>query len=247
MLLRNVCILTCFVGCPTAMAAKVNLQVSNYPPYVEEKSSRQGVITQIVVEALKSKRVKSTVHFNDWIEVENQVDNHKALSFMWTKTKARLKKWHFSDPIYIQRKKFVSADNFSRNINYLHNLRGLKIGFTRFFTYGNQIENFRQKLTITEHDSDFLAVQALVKNQVDLVAMDEMTAAYWLNQSTNKSGKRFKFINTPHFDSVSYFVVCSKSYGNCLNHIKKFNQGLAIIQKDGTSKSLLNRAESVQQ
>jgi ABC-type amino acid transport substrate-binding protein len=229
------------------MATKVNLQVGDYPPFTEQQTLTQGVITEIVVEALKRKGVKSTVDFNDWIEVENQVDNHKALSLMWTKTKARLKKWHFSDPIYIQRKKFIAADSFSHNINYLHNLRGLKIGFTRFFTYGSQIENFRPQLTITEHGSDFLAVQALLKNQVDLVAMDKMTAAYWLNQRTNKSGSGFKFIDTPHFESVSYFVVCSKSYGNCLNHIKKFNQGMAIIQKDGTRKSLLNRAESLQQ
>ena len=247
MLLKNVCILGCLIGSSAAMAAKVNLQIHDYPPYVEEKLSTKGVITQIVVTALKRKRVDSTVHFSDWIEVENQVDNHKALSFMWTKSKPRLKKWHFSDPIYIQRKKFVAADNFSRDINLMHNLRGLNIGFTQAFTYGAQLEKFRDRLTITEHGSDFLAVQALLNNEVDLVAMDKMTAAYWLNQSSNKSGKRFKFINTSHFDSVSYYVVCSKSYGNCLNHIKKFNQGLAMIQKDGTSKSLLNRAESVHQ
>jgi polar amino acid transport system substrate-binding protein len=248
LLSNSLCLLACLLCSHVAVAAKVRLLVESYPPYMAEDADNKGVVTGLVVEAFKRVGTKTEVQFKSWLEVERKVDNDKALSFMWSKTKSRAKKWYFSEPIYQQKKRLLANGGFHQSVDLIHQLRNIDIGVTRGFTYGRQFEGFRHKLKISENNSDYLTVQRLINSQVELAVVDPAVAVYLVDQFfSNKTRPSLKFIDVSYFDSTDYYLVCSKTYGNCLNHIKKFNKGLDILSQEGTRGSLFNQAETLKQ
>lgn len=234
------------LGSQPAQAAKVKLMVESYAPYMTPELADNGVMTNLVVEALARMKVKSTIEFSSWIQVEQQIDHHRVLSFMWQKSKPQLKKWHYSNAFYAQRKRFFARTDFNKDISRLHDLRGVKIGLTEGFGYGRQIDDIRSKLSVKTVSSDYLLLQSLLNKKVDLIAIDPLVAVYLVNKHYGEKKQQLRFIQTPHFNSMPFYLVCAKEYGNCLSHIKKFNKGLDMLIEDGTRATLIKRAESLQ-
>lgn len=234
----------CFAG--QALGASVHLMVEDYPPYINQQAEKQGIITGVVVDAFARVNVASKVDFKSWSEVERAVDDDKALSFMWNKNKRLMKKWLFSKVIYQQKKQLLATQTFNRKIDHLHNLRGIHIGLVKGLTYGDDIEGYRRKLKLSEHVSDYSNLKQLLAKQQQLMIVDPALAVYLSSQFFKPEQKQqLKFVASPFFDEVSYYLVCAKQYGNCLNYIKKFNKGLAMLNKDGTLSKVFQQAQSL--
>jgi polar amino acid transport system substrate-binding protein len=227
-----------------SLANEVSIVVEESPPYVDQARVDHGMVTALVIEAFKRVDISSTVSFANWSRVEQDVDDNRAISFMWSKTKPLLKKWVFSEPIYLQKNKFAVLKPYQPDIHLLHNLRGIKLGLTKGFGYGNQLDAMRNKLNVSEFESEYMAMKGLFEHKVAIIVIDPPVAIDLAKKYFSKQNQQqLSFINTTHFDSTSYYLVCSKRYGNCINYIKKFNQGLAMISKDGSRHRLLMKAE----
>lgn len=223
---------------------QVRLVVEQSPPYVESSREDGGIMTQLIVDAFAKVSISAEVEYANWNVVEKRLDNERVLSFMWTKSKPLLKKWLYSEPIYRQQRMFAVLKPFRPDVNLIHNLRGYKLGLTQGFSYGKTLESMRAKLSISQFSSDYLALRDLIDGKVQLVAIDPPVALDLANKFFGKKdAKRLSFVEAPYFESTEYYLVCAKRYGNCLNHIKKFNQGLAMLGEDGASKSLLSKLE----
>ncbi|MFT4928509.1 MAG: hypothetical protein ACI8WB_004628 [Phenylobacterium sp.] len=226
-----------------ALAAPIKLQVQDYPPYIDQQAAKQGLITTLVAEAFARQGVASTVKFSDWGQAERAVDEQKSFSFMWNKSKPLMKKWFYSEVIYRQSKQFLARGSFKHNLQHLHNLRGISIGMVKGRTYGEDIETFRRKLTIREHGSDYVNVKSLLAKQQQLAVVDPIIAVYLTSNFFAPSQKQqLKLIPSDFFNQQSYYLVCAKNYGNCLNYIKKFNKGLQLLNQDGTSAAIFKSA-----
>lgn len=229
-----------------AKANKVTLMVEDYPPYIEKEAKPHGFMTALVAEAFNRMNIRSEVKFGSWWEVETALEDKRVISFMWQLNKERNKKWYFSDPIYVQNLKFVATKDFNTDIHQLHSLRNLKLGLIDGLDYGKKIEGFRHKLSIEPQSSDFAALGALLEGRLKLIVMEPAAAVYLAKKYYGDKAKgKLKFIDTPHFDPVPFYLVCSKNYGNCLGYIKKFNKGLAQLEGDGTRASLIQSAETL--
>lgn len=230
-----------------SMAAKVTLMVEDFPPYIKRYEQNKGIMTDLVVEAFSRVKVGAELKYGSWLAVEQALNDERILSFMWLKTKPRLKKWHYSQPIYQQRLKFVARKDFSTDINYLHNLRNHKIALVSGIRYGDQIQSIRNRLKVTEVASDYAALVSLLDGKTDVIAVDPIVVADLLrNYYPAEVRKQLKFIETSHFKATPYYLVCGKNYGNCTSYIKKFNRGLAMMTADGSMSNLLKTAESLQ-
>jgi ABC-type amino acid transport substrate-binding protein len=154
-----------------------------------------------------------------------------------------MKKWHYSKVIYRAKKTFMGALGFSRSVNHLHNLRSIDIGLLKSGRYGKDIERFCHKLKITEQVSDYVNIQKLLAKKNQLVVIDPAVAVYMLDHFFSKTQKQqLKFIPSPYFKPISFYLVCAKHYGNYLNYIKKFNLGMADLVQGGTQTALLKQA-----
>ena len=155
-----------------------------------------------------------------------------------------MKKWFYSDVIYQEKKQLLANRDFTRNVSRLHNLRGIPIGVVKGFKYGEVIEDYRHKLSLTEHVSNYANLKSLLAKQQQLIIIDPMVAVYLSSHFFSPVQKQqLKFIETAHFTEIPYYLVCSKRYGNCLNYIKKFNKGLNMLRQDGTLTALFNQGE----
>lgn len=227
-------------------AAQVNLLVQDYPPYIDRQADNKGMMTELVVKAFARVDVPATVIFKEWGQVEQAIDERKGFSFMWTKSKPLLKKWWYSNAIYQQKKQFLAKNSFTRNLSHLHDLRTISIGLVKGRTYGTAFENYRHKLKLTEHVSDYANIKSLLDNSQQLAVVDPMVAVYLANQFFKSEQKQpLKFVDSPHFDTTAFYLVCGKRYGNCLNYIKKFNRGWQLLESDGTAAAFFKQAESL--
>jgi polar amino acid transport system substrate-binding protein len=237
--------LACLLCSQSVVAAKVKLVIENYPPYMDKDDAQKGVVTDLVVKAFKQSGTKAKVQFGTWSEVEQQINEHRAVSFMWLKTKTRVKKWHFSEPMYLQKKRLLVNQNFSKPTEHLYQLSGIDVGITRGFGYGKKFDDYRHRLKLKENGSDYQTVQALLNKQVELAVVDPLVAVYLVNKYFSQNQRpSLRFIDGQYFDPITYYLVCSKDYGNCLNHIKKFNKGMNALAQQGLMKSLLKQAET---
>lgn len=249
-IVKKLCLIACFMASHMTQASNVTLMVEDYPPYIQRYSSHPGFMTELVNDAFSRVDVKTEVKFASWYRVENAIESDRVLSFMWQVNKVRVKKWHFSDEIYLQRFSLIARADFNFDVQHLHSLRKFKIGLVDGIHYGEKVEGFRQKLNIQNYHSDFALLGGLIGGDVDLIAMDVAQAKYLLDSHYEKTRKKtdnriVKFVTTKHFEAVPYYLVCSKNYGNCLQYIKKFNKGLAIIDADGSKQALIDNAEKL--
>ena len=228
-------IITMLILCTSPLgesfADEVNLLVEQAPPYTEQARQDKGLISARVIAAFEQSNVKVNLNFANWHQVERQVDANRQVSFMWVKTKPLMKKWLFSDPIYIQQNKFAVVTDTAPPVARLDQLRGLKIGVTNGFSYGQGFDNFLPKLKVTRSDSDYQTLNKLLNAEVAMIAIDppvasDLFAKYFKQAKPSK----LKFIEAPYLSQTEYFLVCAKKYGNCVNLIKKFNQGLVKIK-----------------
>lgn len=227
---------------PVSFAEEVSLLVEQAPPYTEKERSDKGIISAMVIAAFERSNVKTKLTFDNWHVVENKVDTSRQVSFLWVKNKSLMKKWLFSDPIYIQKNKFAVLKKDHPPVGQLHQLRGLKIGVTQGFSYGESFDKFLPKLRITNGQSDYQTVKNLLNGQVDMIAIDPPVASDMVKKYFKQSSvKSLRFIDVPYLSQTEYYLVCAKRYGNCVNLIKKFNQGLSLINNDGTRQRILSR------
>ena len=139
-------IITIFILCISiwgeSFADEVNLLVEQAPPYTEQQRQDKGLISARVIAAFEHSNIKANLNFANWHQVESQVDANRQVSFMWVKTKPLMKKWLFSDPIYIQQNKFAVLTDTVPPVARLDQLRGVKIGITKGFSYGQGFDKF---------------------------------------------------------------------------------------------------------
>ena len=224
-------------------AEPLTIVVEQSPPYIEQSRQDKGIISALVIASFARSGVKVNLEYADWYQAEQAVDKHHHLSFMWEKTKPLMKKWLFSEPIYLQRHKLAFlTDKKPLSVQYLHQLRGIKIGLTQGFSYGSEFDKFKSKLNVLESNSEYKNVENLLKQKVSAIVIDAAVATDLVHKYFKQyEQKHITFVDAPYFNQTVYYLVCSKQYGNCLNYIKKFNQGLAQLNKDGTGQQILSK------
>ena len=240
--LKIALLLVSIINVPASFADEVSLLVEQAPPYTDKVRKDKGLMSAIVIAAFNRSGVKANLKFANWNVVEKQVDKDRQVSFMWVKSKPLMKKWLFSDPIYMQQNKFAVLKKNHPSVEQLHQLRGLKIGITNGFSYGERFDEFLPKLRITRSESDYQTVNKLINEQVTMIAIDppvatDLVTKYFKQTSMNS----LRFIDAPYLSETEYYLVCAKRYGNCLNLIKKFNEGLIQINSDGTRRRILSQ------
>ena len=77
----------------------LTLVVDNYPPYIDEQMSGQGVLTQLVVAAFQSQGIATQLQFKPWHHIQQAAAVPHHASFLWFKDKDLEQDWLFSAPI----------------------------------------------------------------------------------------------------------------------------------------------------
>lgn len=224
-------------------ADEVDIAVAEYPPFAMEQGEQQGVIAQVVKQAFAQSGINVNYHFSGWLEVEEAVDNEKHLSIMWNKSNARERKWLFSKRLY-RTKVVVLATKESRIYwDRIDQLRRYDLGLQRGQSYGDEFDNYRQYLNVTESISDYVNLKKLMARTFDGIVVEALEGRYLLSYFPEKQRASVEFIESPIIDSKNNYLVCAKSYSKCFNYINAFNQGLLQLQQTGEYQKIINSLE----
>ncbi len=164
----------------------VNIVVDDFPPYVNQQQP-PGVITKLVKKAFAEQGIETNIEYKPWSEVETMIDNDKKLSFMWSRTVQRTQKWIYSDPVYANRQILVVKKHSGVFWRRLDQLRQYNLGVTAHHNYGDNFEQYRQYLNLTDSASDFLSLKKLVRGKVDAVIVEELEGRHLILVFSRKS------------------------------------------------------------
>lgn len=216
----------------------VNIVVDDFPPYVNQQQP-PGVITKLITKAFAEQGIKVELAFKPWSEVENLVDQENKLSFMWSRTAQRAQKWIYSDPVYANRQVLVIKKRSGVFWRRLDELRRYNLGVTSHHNYGDNFENYRQYLNLTDSVSDYLSLKKLVRGKVDAVVVEELEGRHLISFFPEKTKQQLEVLDHKAIDSSNSYLVCSKNYAKCSHFIQKFNQGLKQLKSTSQYQTLL--------
>lgn len=209
---------------------EVQISVANFPPYINEVE-QTGVIVGLVKNVFLEQGIKTNISFSTWSEVETAVDRKNHLSFMWSKTAKRKRKWSYSEPVYTNRQVIVS--NKSKRVFWrrLDELRQYKIGVTTHHNYGKRFEDYREFLDLNESISDFISLKKLINGKFDAIVLEELNAQHLLSYFPKSKQEKIEILSHQAIDTSDSYLVCSKMNSRCAFLIDRFNQGLKKLKQ----------------
>jgi ABC-type amino acid transport substrate-binding protein len=150
------------------------------------------------------------------------------------KTPEREKKYLFTDDYLVSGAQIIVRQDRAGTFAGLASLAGLKVGTGVGSNYGKLLEDFNAKggspaIDIKYYDGNLTTVlQDVVVGRLDATLNDRLTVGYNVKQLKLP----VKLTGEPVALVPSYFVVRKDAAGEAL--VKKLNEGLAALKKDGT-------------
>lgn len=217
---------------------KVTFAMGDSPPYITQ-SNGPGVVGEIVRAALKAVDREAVFKFVPWKRAMHMVVEGEAMaSLPWSKTREREKNVLFSDPVLLKRDVFIYLrDKHPEGIRFyqLTDLKELKIGPIRGYWYINMFMDLHLRMgKPTTLDNN---LRKLGHARIDLVPVSSAIGRVGINRVFPNEAYRFKM--TKPFSVETLHVIISKKLPDSQQILRAFNNGLAIIKKNGTYSSIL--------
>jgi polar amino acid transport system substrate-binding protein len=229
---------------PTAAAAEsqVLLAATEYPPYYGEHLPKQGVITEIIVEAFKISGYKVVIDFLPWkraLEATKRGE-YDALFSAWYR-QDRTQWFDYSDPLPIANQ-LVFFKRIDRNISYrtFEDLRPYKIGVVR--GYSNPVEFDRAGLNTEAVTDDHLNMKKLAAGRVDLVLIDKIIGQYIIKTELPESAPLLEWLDPPVTMDNQYLIFSKRVKGFAAKRAA-FNQGLSKLIESGRVEEIIARQD----
>lgn len=225
-------------GTPIAVQAQAQhvAEVGSWAPYIDFSTADQGVLTRQVRDAFKAGGISLQLRESSWKAAEEHIDRNSAVSFGWIRTTERETRWFYSRPICTMRTVLVTRADQPIAWTRMEQLRGIRLGWSRGYSYGNALDQLRPSLDVTEMADDTIALKRLLLGSVDAVPMDPLVARALIRQTFNPADtRRFLIDLAPQhtIDKADLHVVCAQASSNCKATLERFNRGLRQLRGDG--------------
>lgn len=226
----------CALAQGTAAHTGLTLEVGSWVPYIDFSAPNRGVLASSVQHAFQRAGVPTALRETSWKAAEDRIDRAGIVSFGWIRTSEREARWHFSRPVCATRTVLVTRANQPIVWSRLEQLKDIRLGWSRGYSYGNALDQLRPSLDITEMSDDTVALKRLLMGSVDAVPMDPLVARQLIRQAFSaEEGRRFAIDLSPQhtIEKTELHVVCAQSSATCSATLEQFNKGLRQVRGDG--------------
>jgi polar amino acid transport system substrate-binding protein len=224
-----------FVG--SVSAQKVTLAYVDFPPYeFEENGKPQGILVKIVERLFEKANISLELEFLPFKRAYIEVKQGKIDGlFNFYKIEERLKYFDYTDAIIENPLVFFVRKDSTLQYKGLKNLKGLKIGVMRGYSYGSEFDNstFFEKDPSNSHIANF---KKLLYGRFDAYPCDKLVGIYVARQNNMMS--EFKILPTP-LTVMDGHIGFTK--GRHQDIIKKINIELKAMQTHGGIDKLINQ------
>lgn len=203
---------------PPFMYAADSKAVGIYPAIIAEAFARMG--QPVVMEAVPWKRALISID-----------DRHTGVGGIY-KTEERLHKYDYSDPLFEETLLVVVRAGSSLKYEGIESLRGMVLGISRGWTYGDEFEAARKAgvFKVEEADGDGQNLEKLRAQRIDVI-LCVREAAF---SAMAGSGTRDEFSVQEKFFSVNPAFLAFSKQSSMDKTLEAFNEALRTMREDGT-------------
>jgi len=225
-------------------AQTVKFSVGEWAPFTGEKIDKNGMAVEIVQAAAAAGGLKATFDWGPWKRAEASVVEGTAFgTFPYTDIAERKGKFLFSDTLFSSSFAVLTftGNPKSKAFAYtgLEAFKGLKVGVTAG-TDAVKLPLEKAGALVEETPSLDLSIKKLELGRIDLI-VDDRAVTFDALQKLFPGDARFVFLDKAFGDKTAFKVMASMKFPDAPALVKKFNEGLAKIQADGTYQKILAR------
>lgn len=220
----------------------INFDAAN-PPFMYGSSNQaEGLYPELIGAVFHQMGRPVSLAAKPWKRALGELDLGIAGVGGIYKTEDRLKKYDFSEPLFVER--IVVYYNHDKAVNYrmLSDLYGKRVGILLGWSYGDKFDNARKagKIIVEEVYADTQNFDKLVQGRVDAVLAIEQVGSSLMREPRNASvGKSLVFLaeNPTHlaFNKQMHVEALLSAFNRALNEIKKNGTYTQIVDKMATA------------
>lgn len=230
-----------FAGLSTAaQTPHLTFATCEFPPYYSAGMPGAGPISEIITEAYNRMGYRVEIQFYPWARAL-ALGEHGAVDGLvgvWH-SKERERWFLFSNPlpgneIILMKVKGKGPERFTT----MEALKPFRIGTVR--GYANPPGFDTAGLQVEEVTDDLQNLRKLYHHRIDLVLIDKGVGRYLVSQKMPEAAASFEELD-PALEYKHLYLVIPKKVKNASQLLETFNQGLALLTKEGTVKTILAR------
>lgn len=224
---------------PVTLAAQpveISFDAAN-PPFMYSQSGKPaGLYPALVSAAFRNMRTDVILQARPWSRVIPELDKGLAGAGGLYKTIERERRFDYSEPLYIE--KILVFYHKARPVSFatLEDLRGLRIGVIRGWSYGDAFDLARQNqhFSVEETAADELNFRKLSLQRLDVVLA--------IAESGMPQLKKFDTLAvaaTPLMENPTYLAFAKSARQQAL--LQAFNRALKAMRANGEYELILKR------
>lgn len=226
---------------PTA----IHIAIGEWPPYTSERLTEFGIAAKLITDSFATVGVTVTYAFYPWnrsLELARRGGIEATAT--WFESADRRTDFHLSDPLFESR--FLLYYLKAKPIAWqtINELKGLKIGTTNGYFYGEAFAHAEKagEITVIRASSDEISLKNLLLGRLDAFPLDERVANFmFANDMPAADASRIGHNTVAVHSRPQHLLVSRKTEnGEALIHL--FNQGLAAIRSNGTYERIVRDA-----
>jgi len=226
----------CVFGTTSAEQVTISFDSANPPFMYSQAGTPAGLYPALVTAVFRTMRTSVNLQARPWARVLPELDKGLAGAGGLYKTSERVHKFDYSEPLYVE--KILVFYNSARPVSFghLNDLRGLRIGVIRGWSYGEEFDLARknQFFTVEETASDEFNFRKLDRQRLDVVLAVAESGNYKLKRFDNLVAARQPLVENP-----TYLAFAKSMHKQAL--LENFNRALRAVQASGEYQLILRR------
>ncbi len=225
----------------------LKITTGDWPPFCSENVN-ESIALKIISEAFALNGIKVEYVYLPWKRAYLTAlnDNEYDASAIWRKTDERIYDFYFSDEVINVTTLFVYLKSRPFKWNNYNDLKGVKIGTTIGYSYGEDFDRYNSKkfLMTEETSSDKQNFMKLLHGRIRLFPVERKVGKYTLNKYfTHEQIEMINFDSKPVNVTPCYLIIPKRTGSKGMGIIRLFNHGLSKLKKSGRYKSLINEIQ----
>lgn len=239
--MRAIIFLAILLISPLSIAQKVTLTAVGdpWPVLLNPEIKQQGLLVQIVREALQTQGYELEMNFVPWSRAMVLIQKKRAdlLIGAWY-TEERNKYLLYSDVIFSSSIRLIKNSESDFEFEGIPSLKGKRVGTILSYQYGDE---FLRHVGIERITSDNLLnnIHNLLAGRIDLTLDDHYVVRYMLDKHIKDWKNRISLVKKP-FSKKDLYLAANRSNPMFKTIIEAFNSGLEQLKEEGRYESIIS-------
>lgn len=245
--MRGLIVLIINILCLPSLTAKTTIRIASgeYPPFTSEDSNSGGFANHVIAEAFKRVDYGIKFVYLPWERSKREAmsGRYQAASY-WNCSEKNKKGFFCSEPVLnIDFVFFYLKSKPMGDWNTLDDLKKYRIGITRGYTYTKEfwaaVKSKKLEAEVVTDDKQNLL--KLLNGRIDVMILDPVVTYALIRKSFNPNVRQLIETHPKALAQIPGSLLFPIKLKESPKLLKIFNQGLAILKKEGVYQKLWNK------